>query len=44
MSIIETEIWKPKPGKPGTVEFDGQRPAQECLGNNSKSHNREERD
>ena len=44
MSIIETEIWKPKPGKPGTVEIDGQRPAQDSNGNNSKSRNREEMD
>jgi len=44
MPLIETEIWKPKPRKPGTVEFDGQRPAQDSNGNNSKSHNREERD
>ena len=31
MPIIETEIWKPSPGKPGMVTFDKHRPAKEIF-------------
>ena len=31
MAIIETEIWKAVPGRPGRVIFDRQRPAQDIF-------------
>jgi hypothetical protein len=31
MAIIETEIWKPNPDRPGTLVFDSQRPAQDVF-------------
>jgi hypothetical protein len=31
MPVIETEIWKPSPDRPGTIIFDGQRKAQDIF-------------
>ena len=37
MAIIETEIWKPNPDRPGTIIFDSSRVAQDVF-NELKAH------